>query len=265
MDLGLKGKHALVMGGGRGIGRGISEALVAEGASVALVSRNQAALDKAAAEMTAKYGAAGGKVIGVAADLKDRTTIKSAFERITAEFGGVDILVNNSGGPPPSGASSVDPSVWLTQFETMVLSVITLTDMALSHMRAQKWGRIMTVASSGVIQPIPTIGVSNTLRASLALWSKTLAGEVARDGITVNMLLPGRIATERVEELDQLASKRTGKGIEQIQADARSQIPAGRYGTIEEFGAVAAFIASAQAGYVNGSMIRIDGGAIKSV
>jgi 3-oxoacyl-[acyl-carrier protein] reductase len=265
MDLGIKGKGALVMGGGRGIGRGIAEALVAEGVKVALVSRNQAALEKAASEMTAKHGASGGSAIAVPADLKEHATIKAAFEKASEAFGGIDILVNNSGGPPPSTASGVAPEVWRQQFEMMVLSVITLTDLALVPMRQRKWGRVMTVASSGVIQPIPTIGVSNTLRASLALWSKTVAGEVAADGVTVNMLLPGRIATERVDELDNLIAKRTGKTLDQIRGEARSTIPAGRYGTIEEFGAVAAFLASVNAGYVTGSMIRIDGGAIRAV
>ncbi|HWK43348.1 MAG TPA: SDR family oxidoreductase [Stellaceae bacterium] len=263
MDLGLTGKRALVMGGGRGIGRGIAQALAAEGASVALVSRNQAALDAAAAEIG--RGAPASTIVGVAGDLGTAGSIETAFQDVVAKLGGVDILINNSGGPPPSGAAGIDPALWRKQFEAMVLSIIGLTDLALPAMRARKWGRVLTVASSGVIQPIPTIGMSNTLRSALVGWSKTLAGEVAGDGVTVNMLLPGRIHTERVEELDRVVADRQKKSVEQVAEEARGTIPVGRYGTIEEFGAVAAFLASTKAGYVTGSLIRIDGGAIRSI
>jgi len=263
MDLGLTGKRAMVLGGSRGIGRGIAEALAAEGASVALVSRNQAALDDAAA--TIESIAQGGKIVGVAGDLGTAGSMEAAFHTVVRELGGVDILVNNSGGPPPTGAAGVDPDQWRKQFEAMVLGIISLTDLALPAMRARKWGRVLTVASSGVIQPIPTIGMSNTLRSALVGWSKTLAGEVGGDGVTVNMLLPGRIDTERVEQLDRVLAERQKKSVEQVAEEARKTIPAGRYGTIEEFGAVAAFLASTKAGYVTGSLIRIDGGAIRSI
>jgi 3-oxoacyl-[acyl-carrier protein] reductase len=262
MELGLSGKRALVMGGGRGIGRGIADALAAEGVSVALVSRNQATIDRAAAEIAA---ASRGKTLAIAADLADRAAIETAFRRIETEWGGVDILINNSGGPPPSGAAGIGRDDWLKQFEMMVLNIIGLTDLALPGMRARGWGRIMTVASSGVIQPIAAIGMSNTLRSALVGWSKTLAGEVGRDGITVNMLLPGRIATERTVQLDRTIAARTGKSEAEIAERAAGEIPVGRYGTIAEFGAVAAFLASIQASYVTGSMIRIDGGATRSV
>jgi 3-oxoacyl-[acyl-carrier protein] reductase len=262
MDLGLKGKRALVMGGGRGIGRGIADALAAEGASVAIVSRNQPALDEAAAAIEKRTGS---RALPVAADLADRATLERAFQKIRETLGGVDILVNNTGGPPPSGVAGLEAGLWRQQFEMMVLSIIGLTDMALSGMRERRWGRVLTVASSGVVQPIPTIGMSNTLRSALVGWSKTLAGEVARSGITVNMLLPGRIATERVAQLDGKAAEKEGKPVEEIAARSAAEIPVGRYGTIEEFGAVAAFLASEKASYVTGSMIRIDGGAIRSV
>jgi 3-oxoacyl-[acyl-carrier protein] reductase len=262
MDLGLTGKRALVMGGGRGIGRGIATALAAEGASVAIVSRNREALEKAALEIGDRTGA---PMMAVAADLADHHGIAKAYHRIAEALGGVDILINNSGGPPPSGAAGIAPEQWQAHFEAMVLNVIGLTDLALPGMRSRGWGRVLTVASSGVTQPIPTIGMSNTLRSALVGWSKTLAGEVGRDGVTVNMLLPGRIATERTAQIDNVTASRQGKPVDEIAAKAAAEIPVGRYGTIEEFGAVVAFLASEKASYVTGSMIRIDGGAIRSI
>ena len=262
MDLGLDGKRALVMGGSRGIGRGIAAALAGEGTRVAIVSRDQAALDRTAAELRAETG---GDVLAVAADLADRTALAAGFAAIAARLGGVDILVNNSGGPPPSGVVGVDPELWRRQFEMMVLNIIGLTDLALPGMRDRGWGRVLTVASSAVIQPIPAIGISNTLRSALVGWSKTLAGEVGRFGITVNMLLPGRIATQRIVQLDAAVAAAQGKTQAEIAEHSAAEIPVGRYGTIEEFGAVAAFLASPRASYITGSMIRIDGGATRSV
>ncbi len=157
MDLGLTGKRALVMGGGRGIGRGIAAALAAEGASVAIVSRNREALEKAALEIGDKTGA---PMMAVAADLADHGSIAKAYHRIAEALGGIDVLVNNSGGPPPSGAAGIAPEQWRAHFVAMVLNVIGLTDLALPGMRARGWGRVMTVASSGVVQPIPIIGRS---------------------------------------------------------------------------------------------------------
>lgn len=262
MDLGLKGKHAFVMGGSRGLGRGIANALAGEGVDVAIVSRRQSALQQAASEI---HQTTGSETLPIVADLDNWASVEIAFHEAEHQFGGIDILVNNSGGPPASGVGSVDSSLWLKQFESMVLSVMRLTDLALPGMRQRKWGRVLTIASSGVVQPIPTIGISNTLRSALVGWSKTLAGEVARDGITVNILLPGRIATDRVRQLDEILAAKSNKTVEKVAEDMAAQIPVGRYGTTKEFGTVAAFLASAQASYITGSMIRIDGGAIKSV
>ena len=154
---------------------------------------------------------------------------------------------------------------WRRQFEMMVLRVMDFTSRFVPGMRRQGWGRVLTVASSGVIQPIPNLGLSNALRSALVGWSKSMANELAGDGITFNLLLPGRIQTERVEELDAANSKRTGKSIEEIQQAARAAIPAGRYGTVEEFASVAAFLVSGPASYVTGSLVRCDGGSIRSV
>ena len=165
----------------------------------------QAALDRTAAEIADETGQA---VLPVAADLADRAALAGAFATIEARLGGVDILVNNSGGPPPSGVGGIDPELWRRQFEMMVLNIIGLTDLALPGMRARGWGRILTVASSSVIQPIASIGISNTLRSALVGWSKTISGEIARDGVTANMLLPGRIATQRIIQLDNVTVRR---------------------------------------------------------
>ncbi|HLX36982.1 MAG TPA: SDR family oxidoreductase, partial [Candidatus Binataceae bacterium] len=252
---------ALVFGGSKGIGKGIAQALAAEGVSVAIVARTQATVDATVSETTSR----GGKMIGFAADLSKWPATEAAVKSAREQLGPIDILVNNSGGPPPSGAAGVSPELWEAQFHTMVLPLIRITDMVLPEMRARKWGRIMTVASYSVIEPIPTIGISNTLRGAVAGWSKTLAGEVGRDGITVNMLLPGVIATDRSVQLHQANAKRQNISVEEALKRFETTLPVGRMGTIEEFGAVAAFLASPLAAYVTGSMIRIDGGLTKSV
>lgn len=261
MDLQIKGKTALVFGGSKGIGRGIAEALAAEGVAVAIVARTRATIDATASEMTAR----GAKAIGFAADLANWPATEVAVKAAREQLGPIDILVNNSGGPPPTGASGVKPELWEAQFHAMVLPLIRITDMVLPEMRARKWGRILTVASYSVIEPIPTIGISNTLRGAVAGWSKTLAGEVARDGITVNMLLPGVIATDRSVQLHQANAKRQNIPVEEALKRFETTLPVGRMGTIAEFGAVAAFLASPLAAYITGSMIRIDGGLTRSV
>jgi 3-oxoacyl-[acyl-carrier protein] reductase len=261
MDLQLQGKTALVFGGSKGIGRGIAEALAAEGVAVAIVARTQATIDTAVSEMTAR----GGRAIGIAADLANWASIESAVKSARNQLGPIDILVNNSGGPPPSGVVGVKPEVWEAQFQAMVMPFFRVTDMLIGEMRERKWGRVLNVASYSVIEPIPAIGISNTLRSAVVGWAKTLAGEVARDGITVNMLLPGVIATDRSNQLHQAAAKRLNIPVEEALKRFETTLPVGRMGTAAEFGAVAAFLASPLAAYVTGSMIRIDGGLTRAV
>lgn len=262
MDFGLRGKTALVMGGSRGLGRGCAEALAAEGVNLALVARGAEAVSEAAGQIASRYGVAAS---GHAADSSDASAVAAVIDAVEQRFGTVDILVNNSGGPPPSGVVGVAPELWLAQFQAMVASIVRSTDRVLPGMRRKGWGRVLTIASTTVVEPVATLGLSNTLRSALVGWSKTLAGEVARDGITANLLLPGHIATDRVAFLDDAAAQRRGIDVETVQNEKRAFIPAGRYGTPAEFGAVAAFLASVQAAYVTGSMIRIDGGAVRSV
>ena len=203
--------------------------------------------------------------LGLVWDLADRTSIDANIGKIERALGPVDVLVNNAGGPPPTPASGQDPALWLKHFETMVLSVIAITDRVLPGMRERRWGRIITSTSSGVIAPIPNLAVSNALRMSLVGWSKTLAREVGRDGVTANIVLPGRIATDRITALDQVKAKREGRAVEEVAAESAASIPVGRYGRPEEYGDMIAFLASTRASYLTGSVFRVDGGLIASV
>ncbi len=245
------------MGASRGIGRGIAEALAAEGVRVILCSRDG---DKCAAVAQEISEGSGVEAHGIACDLSDPAAIDSAAEYARDTLGGVDILVNNTGGPPFGDISKVDIETWRSQFETMVLSVFRLTGHMLPGMRERQWGRILIIASTGVVEPIPELGISNTLRVSLANWAKTLSFEVASDNVTVNLLLPGRIGTERLEQFYKVNVERTGKSIEEVRAEVASVIPMGRVGRVEEFAALAAFLAGQNAGYITGTATAIDGG-----
>lgn len=257
MDLGIADKRALVMGASRGIGRGIAEALAAEGVRIILCSRDGNKCAAVAQEISEFSGV---EVHGIACDLSDPAAIDSAAEYARDTLGGVDILVNNTGGPPFGDISKVDIETWRSQFETMVLSVFRLTGHILPGMRERQWGRILIVASTGIVEPIPELGISNTLRVSLANWAKTLSFEVASDNVTVNLLLPGRIGTERLEQFYKVNVERTGKSIEEVKAEVASVIPMGRVGRVEEFAAMAAFLAGQNAGYITGTTTAIDGG-----
>jgi 3-oxoacyl-[acyl-carrier protein] reductase len=261
MDFGLHGKTALVLGGGGGLGRAMAKSLAGEGANVAVAGIGA---DSIAASQAA-LAAIGVKNRGLIWDLADLAQIDGNISKIESELGPVDILVNNTGGPPPTTAAGQDPELWSKHFKVMVLSVIAITDRVLPNMRDRHWGRVITSASSGVVSPIPNLALSNTLRLSLVGWSKTLAREVAKDGITVNVVLPGRIATDRIKFLDQAKAKREGRTVEDVMEESTASIPAGRLGTPEEYGDVVAFLASDRAAYVTGSIVRVDGGMIASV
>ena len=262
MDLELAGKRAVVTASSRGLGLGIAGALAREGADVLLTGRSGDRLAKAAAEITARGN---GRAHFVVADLAQADAARTIHAAATTALGGIDIVVNNTGGPPLAAMAETPLTVLRDQFDAMVMRVVELSCLALPAMRQAGWGRILTVASSGVVQPIPNLGLSNTLRSALVGWSKTLSGEVGRDGVTVNVLLPGRIHTERVDEIDGMAAKRQGKAVAEIAAASHATIPLGRYGTVEEFAAVATFLVSGPASYVTGSLIRCDGGMIRSI
>ncbi|NLR97515.1 SDR family oxidoreductase [Rhizobium sp. P38BS-XIX] len=261
MDLGLKGKTALILGAGGGLGSAIAKTLAAEGSRVAVADINKEAAERTVAEVEAS----GGSAMALAWDLGDVGIVASNLSAIEARFGSVDILVNITGGPPPTLVAGQSPESWRKHFDSMVLSVIAISDAVLPKMREKKWGRIITSTSSGVVAPIPNLGLSNALRMSLLGWSKTLAGEVGRDGVTVNIVLPGRVATQRITFLDEQKAKREGRSVEEVSAQSTASIPIGRYGDPREYADVVTFLASERASYVTGSILRIDGGLIASV
>ena len=262
MDFGLAGKVALVLGASQGLGFAVAGALAAEGAAVGLVSRSTEKLETAAAAIR---GQSRGKVASVAADVGNWSEVERAHGAIAGALGPPDILVNNSGGPPPIDVTSVDAGLWRGQFEAMVLNQMRLTERVLPHMRQKKFGRILTISSTSIIAPFPALAISNALRAALAQWMKTLAREVAGDGVTVNLILPGSMATARIRDLDREAASRRGVAAAAVAAEAAAEIPAKRYGDPKEFGDAAAFLASERASYITGVALRVDGGATRSL
>ena len=261
MDLAITGRTALVLGAGGGLGRAIAVSLGREGVKVALAGRTKASLEATAGTIAA----AGGTSLCLPWDIGDLAAIDGNVAQIESALGPVDILVNNSGGPPPTTAAGVDPALWSEQFRTMVVSIIAITDRVLPGMRERRWGRIITSTSSGVIAPIPGLAISNALRQTLVGWSKTLAREVAADGVTANVVLPGRIATDRLRFLDETKAKRANRALDDVVEESLKTIPIGRYGRPEEYGDTVAFLASERASYITGSVVRVDGGTIPTI
>ncbi|MFW7343388.1 SDR family oxidoreductase [Pollutimonas sp. H1-120] len=261
MDFGLNNKTALVHGAGGGLGGAIALTLAAEGATVVVCDINEDLLSKTCKAIEA----AGGKAIGKQWDLARIDQFEQWHNEVVEAAGPIDILCNNTGGPPPSLVRNVDRGVWEKHFQEMVLSVISMTDLALPHMLEQGWGRIITSASSGVIAPIANLGLSNSLRSALVGWSKTLAREVGPKGVTSNVLVPGRIATGRIVALDEAKAGRENRSVESVMEESVGTIPVKRYGKPSEYGAAATFLASQQASYITGSVVRVDGGLIANV
>lgn len=261
MDLGIRGRTALILAAGGGLGGAIAVALAREGVRTAIAGLHAESL-----EVTARAAAAvGPEPLQVVWDLGDLTAIEDRFTQIEGRLGPVDILVNNTGGPPPSVASGVEPDVWRSHFDKMVLSVMKITDRALPAMRERRWGRIITSTSSGVVAPIPGLALSNALRISLVGWSKSLSREEAPFGITANIVVPGRIDTGRVRSLDAAKAERAGRTVESVMAESIAAIPVGRYGRPEEYAAAVAFLASDAASYITGTTLRVDGGLVPTV
>ena len=261
MNEALAGRTALVLGGSRGLGFGVAEALSRAGASVILVGRDDVALH--AAEK--RIRSSGGNAAIFTADLSDGESIERLLQDVERHAGKIDIVLLNGGGPPPFNASIAAPEIWREQFSAMVLNQIKVATFFLPAMRSRRWGRIIVVSSTSIREPIAGLTASNALRAALAGWAKTLAGEVAADGVTVNLLLPGRFATERTEKFDAMDAADRGVEPSVIAAESQSEIPTKRYGTPAEFGAVAAFLASEGGAYVTGVALPVDGGLSRSI
>jgi 3-oxoacyl-[acyl-carrier protein] reductase len=259
MTFRLDGRRAMVMGATRGIGYGIAKAFVDAGATVAITGRKPEDAGDAAASL-------GTSAVGFALDTADLGQIDSVHAGAELALGGgIDILVLNSGGPPPGSAMGVSSEMWQQHWIMMFVGLVRMADRTLPGMIERKFGRILSVVSSGVVQPIPNLGMSNAIRPAIIGWGKSVANEVAKHGITVNAIAPGRIQTDRVDQIDKGAASRTGKTQDQVRADAMGRIPAGRYGTPEEFAAAALFLASNEASFTTGSVLRVDGGQISSV
>nr|WP_319385576.1 SDR family oxidoreductase [uncultured Roseibium sp.] len=261
MDLGIKGRSALVLGASQGLGAAIARKLAEEGADLILAARNGEALQANAQQLTREFGT---RASTVSVDLSDPAAVAAFAARIRDEFQ-PDMLVANAGGPPPSVSTGVAPEVWQGSAQTLLFSIIQVIEAAVEPMKAKEWGRILAIGSSGVIQPIPNLAVSNTIRGAVAGFCKTLSAEVAGSGITVNMILPGKIDTARVGQLDTARAGREGKTLEQVRTEIAASLPIKRYGKPEEFASVAAFLLSEPAGYVTGQMTRVDGGMIRSL
>ena len=255
MDTGLKGKTALVPASSSGIGLAIARSLAAEGANVVLAGR-RGDLVRAEAERLSS-------AVGIQLDLTTDDAPAALVAAAKAAFGPVDVLVLNSGGPTAGAATEVSDEQVISAMHQLLLQHVRLTSLVIPGMRERSWGRVVAVGSSGVQQPLAGLALSNMGRAGLAGYLKTLAEEVAADGVTVNMVLPGRIDTDRVGTLDQAAGKRTGRTKEEMRAQSESSIPAGRYGRPEEFASVVTFLASSAASYVTGEQIRCDGGLVR--
>ncbi|MCY1403867.1 3-oxoacyl-[acyl-carrier-protein] reductase FabG [compost metagenome] len=260
MNLSLENRSALVCAGSSGLGFGVAQALAREGVQVCLLARNAAKLEQA----VGRIREAGGQAYAVVADLNDIEALDGVIAQVRACIGEPDILLANNGGPPPAQASGeFTAQLWHRQLDALLLCTLKLTDAFLPGMRARGFGRILMVSSTSVVEPIPGLVLSSALRAALANWGKTLAREVAADGVTVNTLLPGSFWTERMQSLVQADAQRTGTPLSTLVEQEQAAIPAGRFGSAEEFGAVAAFLASPQASYVTGAMIPVDGGLLK--
>ena len=260
MDLGLKGRTALVMGASQGLGQATAMQLAEEGAHVILVARREDVLTSVQQQIED----AGGSAEVACCDLFDRAS-RQALCQLIENLLRLDVLVANSGGPAPGMAPGIASEVWTQEFDAMVLGLIEIIDTSVIRMKDAKFGRIVVIGSSGIVTPIPKLAVSNTLRSALAGYIKTLSEQMAPFGVTCNVVLPGRIDTPRTKAIDAGGAKAESVEVEEIRARSWAGIPMGRYGTPVEFASMVVFLASVRASYITGIQARVDGGAMKSI
>ncbi len=262
MDLGIADRVALVAASSRGLGRAVATELGREGARLIICARGESGLRDAQEAIARETGAS---VVAVPADLSDERAAAEVVRAGIEAFGQIDILVTNAGGPPAGSFEQHDLAVWDAAIRLNLRSALALTYGVLPGMKERRWGRILNITSIAVKQPVDNLILSNSVRAAVTGFARTLANEVAPYGVTVNNLLPGYTRTQRVEELAERMAQQQGKTPAQIVGTWESQIPMGRLGSPEEFATVAAFLVSARASYVTGTSIQVDGGWIRSL
>jgi 3-oxoacyl-[acyl-carrier protein] reductase len=262
MDLGLKGKTALVCGASRGLGYASAWELAREGANLVVCSRDESAIRAAAEKIKSETGAA---VLAVAADVSRVETAERLAGEALKEYDRIDILVNNAGGPPPGRFEAHDDSAWLAAFELNLLSAVRMCRAVIPAMRAVGGGRIVNITSVAVKQPIDGLILSNSVRAGVIGLAKTLANELAGDNILVNNVCPGFILTDRTRSLFENRARNEGRTPAEVQAAVAATIPLGRLGEPRELGALVAFLCSARASYLTGASIQVDGGLLKAL
>jgi 3-oxoacyl-[acyl-carrier protein] reductase len=260
--MGLKGKVAMVAGSSRGLGYAVARALAAEGAVVSMSSSNETAIREAAARVAAETGA---ETSGTACDVRDAAAIRRWAGETETRFGGIDLLFTNSGGPPAGNAIGFDDAAWQHAADLLLFSVIRMVRAAVPVMERRGGGAILVSTSASVKEPIPNLGLSTVMRASVSALAKTLSLELAPARIRVNQIIPGRIDTDRVRHLDTVNAEKGRISPEEQKARMIATIPLGRYGEIDEFGAAAAFLLSDSARYITGATLQVDGGAIHSI
>jgi 3-oxoacyl-[acyl-carrier protein] reductase len=262
MNLGLEGRVALVAAASKGLGRAIAEELATEGVRLVICARGRETLNATREDITRRASA---EVRAVVADLATVEGIQRVASEALDHFGQVDILINNAGGPPSGPFEKHEWDAWESAVKLTLRSAIELTRLVLPGMRDRRWGRVLNVTSIAVKQPVDGLMLSNSLRAAVTGWARTLANEVARDGITVNNVLPGFHATERVAQLNEATAQREGVTLTEIQQRIEAQIPMRRVGNPREFAAMVAFLASDRASYITGQSVAVDGGWIRSL